>query len=484
MGRRRTIYFNDARHYYLFVFEPPMRLVDAWAPVDEVAGTSVDTFAYGVARGDGLFYPSTVGQRFGADQPVFRDAPYWRVWENMQSLIDRGLDPLGVLVDRAHDRGLDFVASLRMGGFDGRPSLAVAKGGRGYADPQARDYQMALINELATGYPVEGVELDFAAAPAGCSFYLQADDVEAHTSTLTEFVRQAAERIRHRPGTPGQVGARVYPSEELNRRAGLDVAAWLDEGLVDYVVPLVYGSMMLDANMPIAWLIEAAHARDIAVYGMLQPYYESATRANTVVTHASPSMVRAAAANLWDLGVDGLYTWFMAWPLGERERSMLAEIGDPASGQGRDRHYFVRRRCPDSAGHDLSYPLPLEIPAAAANTRYAVPLAVADDPDDDRVQRVRLRLGISNLVSADVVAVWLNGTALQDQPARRDVLSRHTPYEGQWLEIDLRSVRPRRGANRLEVALVQRPARMAGGVVLQDVELCVEYGVFPAGRGS
>ena len=44
MKRKRIIYFNDARHYYLFVFEPPMTLADAWVPVDEVAGTSVDTF--------------------------------------------------------------------------------------------------------------------------------------------------------------------------------------------------------------------------------------------------------------------------------------------------------------------------------------------------------------------------------------------------------------------------------------------------------
>ena len=30
MKRQRTIYFNDARHYYLFVFEPHMALEDAW----------------------------------------------------------------------------------------------------------------------------------------------------------------------------------------------------------------------------------------------------------------------------------------------------------------------------------------------------------------------------------------------------------------------------------------------------------------------
>ena len=83
---KRTIYFNDARHYYLFVFEPPMTMEDAWRPVDEVAGTPVDTFIYGVERGDGLFYPSKVGMQFGADKRPFTMAAYWRTWENMQSL--------------------------------------------------------------------------------------------------------------------------------------------------------------------------------------------------------------------------------------------------------------------------------------------------------------------------------------------------------------------------------------------------------------
>ena len=36
----------------------------------------------------------------------------------MQSLIARGLDPLQVLVDRAHDKGMDFIASLRLGAYE------------------------------------------------------------------------------------------------------------------------------------------------------------------------------------------------------------------------------------------------------------------------------------------------------------------------------------------------------------------------------
>src|SRR5579872_4080341 len=117
--KKRIIYFNDARHYYLFVFEPPMKLEDAWHPVDEAAGTTVNTFIYGVERGDGLFYPSKIGMRFGADIRPFEMAAYWRVWENMQSLIDRGLDPLKVLIDRAHAKGMDFFASLRMSAYGG-----------------------------------------------------------------------------------------------------------------------------------------------------------------------------------------------------------------------------------------------------------------------------------------------------------------------------------------------------------------------------
>ena len=83
MRKSRTIYFNDARHYYLFVFDPPMRLEDAWRPVDEVSGTAVDTLVYGVSRGDtGLFFPSEVGMRFGADLQPFQNAYEWRSWEN------------------------------------------------------------------------------------------------------------------------------------------------------------------------------------------------------------------------------------------------------------------------------------------------------------------------------------------------------------------------------------------------------------------
>ena len=97
-----------------------MTLEDAWRPIDDVAGTNVDTFVYMVERGDGLFCelhrpiippqwqlkvaalsdPSEVGGQFGSDIQPFEQVAYWRAWHNMKSLEQRGLDPLRVLVDR------------------------------------------------------------------------------------------------------------------------------------------------------------------------------------------------------------------------------------------------------------------------------------------------------------------------------------------------------------------------------------------------
>ena len=56
------------------------------------------------------------------------------------------------------------------------------------------------------------------------------------------------------------------------------------------------------------------------------------------------------------------------------------------------------------------------------------------------------------------------------------------PYSGQWLEIDLERVRPVQGRNRLEIALTSRPTDLVSAVTLEDVEMTVDYGVYPSGR--
>ena len=268
----------------------------------------------------------------------------------------------------------------------------------------------------------------------------------ANTELMTDFVREAAKRIRGRQGSPAQVGARVYPTEALNLKTGLDVRTWLRDGLVDYVVPMLYLDFILDANMPIGWLVEAAHAVDASVYGMLQPYRFNESRRFHRPENASPEMMRAAAANFWAHDVDGLYTWFLPWPLGDTERSTLTELGDAGRVEEAGKHYFLRRRCDDAEDYDYPANLPLEIPGAEPGRFFEIPFSIADDPTNDRVQSILLRIAVSNLVSRDQLEITLNGNPLQPGTCRRSSIRSRTPMPASgW---SLRSTHPVRNRER------------------------------------
>ncbi len=473
--KRRTIYFNDARHYYLYVFEPPMKMEDAWRPVDEVAGTAVDTFIYGVASG-GLFYPSKVGKRFKYEEhaTAFRLAAFWRAWHNMQSLIDQGLDPLTVLIDRAHEKGMDFFASLRLGSYLGMdPAHQLKSGGRGFVHPEVRDHQFSVLEELAKDYPTEGVELDFAAPPGGAPFYFREEDVEAYTPVMTQWIRKVSEMVRNRPGKPGQVGARVYPTEAINLAKGLDVRTWLHEGFLDYAVPMVYAYNVTDANMPIDWLIEAAHEVGTSVYPMIQPYY----RWGETAKHASPEMMRAAVANYWARGADGMYTWFLRWPLEDASRRILCELGDPDLIKEADKHYVISKTEGYAKAVGYQTPLPIEIAASDTGRPHRIPFYLADDIQ--AAKHIRLKINIYDLVTADQLTILLNGQSLADETCLRDY-GHVNPYLSQWLEFHLKDVRPNQGKNVLEISLDHRAGGLISSLKVEDVEILVEYGSYPS----
>jgi len=480
--RQRTLYYNDARHYYLYVFEPPMKLEEARRPIDELAGTTVDTFVYGVERGDGLFYPSKRGMLFGEDKRPFDISPYWRAWENMQSLIARKLDPLQVLIDRAHEKEMDFFASVRMGSYGGmNPQHKIEAGGRGLAHKEVRDYQFEIFEELTHRYNIEGVELDFSAAPGGMAHYLRDEDVEEYTPVLTNYVRNISAMVRSRPGTPGQIGVRVYPTEKMCTQRGLDVRRWLKEGLVDYLVPMLYIDFALDCNMPIDWLIQAAADTDTAVYAMLQPFLSGAPTGDDHTTYPSSAAMRAAAANYMARGVDGLYTWYMQWPLGDAERRILTELGDPEAIHAGDKHYILRTPSEEAVEMGYSSQLPVEILEADRTKRYTIPFSVADDIEalGDRFRQIRLLLDVNNLVTADKFRIELNGQSLAKEACLRTSESPIRPFRGQRLEFYLQKVRPRKGDNVLTVCLEGRPANFVGGVTIKGVELFIEYGPYP-----
>ena len=342
-----------------------------------------------------------------------------------------------------------------------------------------------MLKELATEYATEGVELDFAAAPGGMPLYLKPEEVPAMTPVLTEWVAKISKAVRNRPGKPGLVGARVYPTEEMCLKQGLDVRTWIREGLVDYLAPILYIDFTLDVDMPIDWVIEAAHAKDISVYGTLQPYIRDEATGSAPAApkriYPTPENVRAAAANYWRRGADGLYAWFMQWPLGDTQRRILTELGDPELIREADKHYVLHAG--SERADEMGYPasLPLKIPGPEPGKRYPIPFSISDDIEGkaDRIRQVVLKLHIDNLLTADRLTVLLNGQSLAEEICLRDYADNIVPYQGQWLEFHLRKVRPRKGENLLEISLDERPPHMGMGISVEWVEVRVDYGFYP-----
>jgi len=178
--------------------------------------------------------------------------------------------------------------------------------------------------------------------------------------------------------------------------------------------------------------------------------------------------------------VDGLYTWFMNWPIEDGERRTLSFMGDRELTKEGDKHYFLRQRPESEESFVYEAELPVTIPEADPRQAYDVEFTIADDPDNQQIRRLTLRINVGELVGQDQFSVSLNGASLASEACRRTPRW-HAAYTGQWLEYDLVGVRPRQGANTLQFVLSERPKDFDGAITIDDVELIVEYGVFPTG---
>jgi len=518
VGDKRLVYHNDMRHTFLYALEPPMSVEDARRPVDEIAGTGVDTLVCHVGDGGivhaGLFYNTKLGLEWRA--PTSDQGDWWRAARNIESLRERGLDILEILTARAHEKGMRLFGSLRMNAGNIDPASGQAIGGAGetislegphgagvalpgveipvaspcdpftavrerhadYGNADVRERCLSIVEELAGDCQLDGVELDFTAAP----FYFKPDEVGENTALMTAHVQRISECVR-REGRA--LAARVLPTEEMNLEAGLDVRSWLAGGLVDLVVPILYGFGQIDPQMPFEWLVGPAHSAGAQVTPMLDPTWlggllDPGEGGSTRATHA---MMRAAAANAYAKGADGVYTWNLRWPPGAAERGLLTELGDSERLRGSDKQYVFRRnggasmrmRAAGAIAAHLGYPatLPVVIPEADAGASHEVPFFLADDPEGagERLAAITLRLRVTNLVGADAFAVAANGADLGDRLCARTT---HC-YRHQWLEYHLKRDDVRQGENLLAFTLKSRPEGLAGGVRVEEIEILVQY---------
>jgi len=157
-----------------------------------------------------------------------------------------------------------------------------------FLDPgrvEVRTELRRFLLDLALRYPVDGIHLDYIRYPAGW----KPADGDARVERLLALVRQDLDRVR-----PGLVlSAAVLPRPaEAERSFGQDWPAWLERGLVDEVVPMVYRD---DVG---------------AVLGTIEAYPASVPLSRVWVglrvDRLSPSDCRRLVARLSEIGVPGV----------------------------------------------------------------------------------------------------------------------------------------------------------------------------------
>ncbi len=463
LGRqRRVILNNDGGDATVTAKEPTAEAMLAARTVG-LEDTHVDTIFYCTNRGtfSRHSHRSEVSEEFLRTDGRFA--------KNMvPALIEQGTDPLQVMVEwcREHDREIfwsermndrhdagaaDLVSAWKqahpeclVGSADNKPPYG-AWSQVDYAQEAVRDQMFAIIEEVCRNYDVDGIEMDFFRHP--CFFRSTALGERAsdeETAIMTDFVRRVramTERVGHERGRPILVAIRVVDSVPLAKAMGLDLDAWLSEGLVD----IMTGSGYFRMN-PWSHLVELGRRYDVKTYACLSD--SRVTADSAPFSRRSQDSYRARAARAWQAGVDGIYLFNMFNP----RMGFLKEIGDPEVLAGLSKTYFATVRGATSRSYGnpdywladgsqwrnvpvLTPEKPLSLAPGESRT---VPLFVGDGLDAEATCYVMARTG-------EGLRVGLNGQELAERRT-----------EGTWLAFPLPEGALQVGENMFEFAAADR----------------------------
>jgi hypothetical protein len=154
----------------------------------------------------------------------------------------RSFDSLAYLVPEAHARGMQVYATLPVASM-GWPEHSRWNARRNHPDiddnwldfevPEARSYVADVAEEIVTNYDVDGIMLDYIRWRS--SWYLTVDVSADDVSKTVEGVYDRINSVR-----PTTLAASVYKDRKTARYARQMWSTWLDDGYINYVVPMAY----------------------------------------------------------------------------------------------------------------------------------------------------------------------------------------------------------------------------------------------------
>ena len=501
MAKPQIMFYHDGRHPHIYRYEPPMTKAEYQACIDELVGTPVEAVMFCLGEGRTVLHDTQVGELLGHNVEQWDHQVFRRAHENARHLIDEGHDPLQIVCERAHEKGLLLYSTLLVqnGGVTHAPvrnsnfrlnnqHLEIgAKGdlpadldgidGLDFKHPEARDERFNLIEETVNKYPVDGFELQMANTSP---LFFHPDEVEEGRAIMTQWIGRVYEAVKN-SGADRELVVRLPRTREWCHYCGLDPEEWIRQGIVDVLVGETINLVdFIDPMADFSFLVEAAKGSNCRVYGSMH-----ARVGSDRLSDAPTSMMRATACNYWAQGVDGLYLaqWFTFWPYQAGFYERLRELGHPDIMEAKDKYYYI----PTVSDRPLNAlaPLPLPMDMEPGETTEAV-FTISDDlprwGEDDRVHEVLLRVGIAGTTQHDRLRFALNGVELPASCMRRINqmyrMSAPRNRSGPTYWFVFRPDRehwPRQGENVLAVTLLERDEVVPPRRQLHDVELEIKY---------
>ena len=329
-----------------------------------------------------------------------------------------------------------------------------------YAQREVRDVNVAVVKDILNRYDVDGIDLDFLRHPAYFKETMLLQPVtQEHTDMLTDMVAKIRREIlaaSKRKDKPILLSVRILPTLELNRRFGFDIERWLKDGTID-LITVGGGYDPFTASVSGKEMIDFGHAYDVPVYACLsRSGFQHAGFAATGEWEAFDGIEhwRAAAANAWAAGADGITTFnlFPSDPDPRLEgtdpssfaRLVWSEIGDPQVLAGKDKLYCIENLawCPTVGFMRRTIPQDDRLPVILQKRQTIERiLPVGDDLKKSKnIQSTRLRIRLSELAAGDVLEVWINSQ-----------LVNMTPEKPSWLVGEVDPSVLKKGSNILAV---------------------------------
>ncbi len=344
---RRLFAHNDAHgpHYQYRLTTPE----HVRREIEPYRDTDFSRIYWEAGGGDQTSYFSQIGRMYTLDLADFGrrgDRLHVESWREFQG---QGIDPFDVALEGTHEIGLQFHASYRVAGFHYPPPLDHFNAGgtfykahpewRGvdrtgkytprmaYSFPGVRQFVISLLREMAQR-PIDGICLLYNRRmplveyepPVVEGFKEQFGDdpheLDAHdprwlsyrTSVLTEFMREVRTAMDQEGRAQGrseriEISAIVGGTEGENLINGMDLPTWVNEGLVDTLIPYTSGPNY-DSSV-VAW----TDPTQLEFFVNLVRGTSCLLAPNLMPRHMTPEDFRRRATTVYSAGADHMFFW-------------------------------------------------------------------------------------------------------------------------------------------------------------------------------